>query len=70
MYDERTRHSRQVLEDVASRYGIAVLVPPVRKSIRFAEAPAQGRSILEHAPHSPGAEAYRELAAVLDGDLR
>ncbi|MBV8461724.1 MAG: ParA family protein [Acidimicrobiales bacterium] len=65
MYDDRTRHARHILEEVESRYGIPVLQPPVRKSIRFAEAPARGKSILQHAPDSPGAVAYRELAGVL-----
>ena len=67
MYDDRTRHARHILEEVESRYGIPVLQPPVRKSIRFAEAPALGKSILQHAPDSPGAAAYRELARVLLG---
>ena len=66
MYDDRTRHGRSMLEAVHERYGLEVLEPPVRKSIRFAEAPAQGRCILQHAPSSPGAEAYRSLAATLD----
>jgi len=65
MYDDRTKHARHVLEEVESRYGIPVLQPPVRKSIRFAEAPARGKSILQHAPTSPGAEAYRALARLL-----
>jgi chromosome partitioning protein len=62
MYDDRTKHARHILEEVESRYGIPVLQPPVRKSIRFAEAPARGKSILQHAPSSPGAVAYRDLA--------
>ena len=65
MYDDRTRHARHILEEVQARYGIPVLQPPVRKSIRFAEAPARGKSILQHAPSSPGAVAYRELARVI-----
>jgi chromosome partitioning protein len=65
MYDDRTRHSRHIIEEVEARYGIPVLQPPVRKSIRFAEAPARGKSILQHAPDSPGAQAYRALAASL-----
>ncbi len=65
MYDDRTRHSRHIIEEVEARYGIPVLQPPVRKSIRFAEAPARGKSILQHAPNSPGALAYRELARAL-----
>jgi chromosome partitioning protein len=70
MYDERTRHSRAVLDDVKERYGLPVFDPPVRKSIRFAEAPLSGRCILQHAPHSPGAEAYRAIARQLDADPR
>ena len=66
MYDERTKHGRQVLDDVRTRYGLEIIGPPVRKSIRFAEAPMQGKCILQHAPGSPGAEAYRAVAGALD----
>jgi len=68
MYDERTRHARSVLEDVKQRYDLPVFEPPVRKSIRFAEAPLRGLCILQHAPSSPGAEAYRAIARQLDAD--
>ena len=69
MYDGRTRHSRAILDDVRSRYGLNLLDPPIPKSVRFAEAPAQGRSILRHASSSAGAEAYRAIARTLHGDL-
>ncbi len=65
MFDGRTNHAKEVLADVGSRYGLPVLDPPIRKSIRFAEAPRDGRSILRFAPSHPGAEAYRELARQL-----
>jgi chromosome partitioning protein len=68
MYDERTRHGRAVLDDVKERYGLTVLDPPVKKSIRFAEAPQRGRCIIQHAPSSPGAEAYRAIARGLDAE--
>ena len=67
MYDGRTVHGRSVLEDIGKRYGLEVIGPPVRKSIRFAEAPEMSRCILQHAPGSQGAEAYRSIARVLDG---
>jgi chromosome partitioning protein len=67
MYDGRSRHAREVLGDVGSRYELEVLEPPVRKSIRFAEASQAGLSILSFAPTHPGAQAYRELAARIDG---
>jgi chromosome partitioning protein len=63
MYDGRTNHSRQVLAEVEERYGLPVFSPPVPKSVRFAEAPGLGLSVLQHAPSSPGATAYRALAS-------
>ena len=66
MYDGRTRHAREVLADIGNRYGVRMLEPPVRKSIRFAEATQAGRSIVSFAPSHPGAQAYRDLAAVIE----
>jgi chromosome partitioning protein len=65
MFDGRTRHSRELLADLEERYGVPLLGDPIPKSVRFAEAPGQGRSILTHAPRSAGAEAYRALARLL-----
>jgi chromosome partitioning protein len=65
MYDGRTNEGRRVLEEVSSRTGLTVLEPPIRRSVRFAEAPAAGRSIVEHSPKHAGAEAYRALARSL-----
>jgi len=42
-----------------------VIEPPIPKSIRFAEAPAAGRSILATSGSNKGAEAYRQVAANL-----
>jgi chromosome partitioning protein len=63
MYDGRTTHARRILGEVGERYGLRVFDPPVPKSVRFAEGPELGRSVLQHAPTSAGAEAYRSLAA-------
>jgi chromosome partitioning protein len=62
MFDGRTNHARAVLADVSDRYGLEVLEPPIPKSVRFAEAPAAGRSVLTTAGRTRGADAYRELA--------
>ena len=63
LHDGRSRHVREVLADVGERYGVPVLEPPIPRTIRFAEAPAVGRSILSTARKSKGAQAYREVAA-------
>ncbi|WP_110182673.1 ParA family protein [Nocardioides solisilvae] len=62
MYDGRTNHARTVLETISETYDLAVIEPPVPKTIKFAEAPAAGRSILATARTSKGAKAYREVA--------
>jgi len=65
LFDARTLHSRDVLEDVTDRYGLPVLEPPIGRSVRFAEAPAAGRSVLATAGRTKGAQAYRQHAEFL-----
>jgi chromosome partitioning protein len=65
LYDGRTTHARAVLDTIADTYSLDVLRPAIPKSIRFAEAPAIGHTILTTAPATPGAKAYRELASAL-----
>ncbi len=69
LYDGRSNHAREVLADVGERYGVPVLSPPIPKTIRFAEAPALGRSILATSRSSKGARAYRDVAAALAAAL-
>jgi chromosome partitioning protein len=65
LFDGRTNHARAVLDNISEAYGLEVVEPPIPKSIRFAEAPAAGRSILRTARGNKGARAYREVAANL-----
>jgi chromosome partitioning protein len=62
IYKARTLHSQEVLELVKQAYGQEVFPFYVKDSIRFAECPPAGRSILEYAGHTDGAKAYRQLA--------
>jgi chromosome partitioning protein len=68
MYDGRTSHARAVLADIVERYDVPVLDPPIARSVRFAEAPALGRSALATAPSLRGVEAYRVHARRLVAD--
>jgi len=65
LFDGRSNHAREVLADVGERYQLPVLEPPIPKTVRFAEAPAVGRSILTTARTSKGAQAYRDVATAL-----
>ncbi|KAA1251422.1 ParA family protein [Mycobacterium simiae] len=64
LYDSRTTHTRDVLLDVADRYGLPVLAPPIPRTVRFAEASASGSSVMAGRKNK-GAVAYRELAQAL-----
>jgi chromosome partitioning protein len=64
LYDPRTTHTRDVLLDVADRYEMPVLAPPIPRTVRFAEASASGSSVLAGRKNK-GAMAYRELAQAL-----
>jgi len=65
MYNTRTIHSREVLDEVRSIFGTKVFEVVIRESVRFAEAPVAQQSILEYDRKHPGAEAYRKLAEVI-----
>jgi chromosome partitioning protein len=68
MYDSRTLHSREALEILQENFGELVFQTRIRKTIRYAEAPVKGLSVLQYDPSGNAAEAYRELAReVLNG---
>jgi chromosome partitioning protein len=69
MFDGRTRLARQILTDVEERHRLRILPPPIPKSVRVAEAPGRGRSVLRHARSSKPALAYRELAASIEASV-
>jgi chromosome partitioning protein len=68
MYDSRTLHSREAVEILQENFGDLVFDTKIRKTVRYAEAPVKGTSVLKYDPSGSAAEAYRELAKeVLDG---
>jgi chromosome partitioning protein len=68
MLDSRTLHSREAIEILEENFGELVYKTRIRKTVRYAEAPVKGLSILKYDPTGSAAEAYRELAKeVLDG---
>jgi chromosome partitioning protein len=62
MYDGRTIHSREAVELLEKTYGSKLLKTTIRKTIRFAEAPVQGSSVLTYESNGKAANMYRELA--------
>jgi len=68
MYDGRTLHAREAIEILEEHFGDLVYKTRIRKTVRYAEAPVKGSSVLRYEPSGPAAQAYRDLAKeVLDG---
>lgn len=67
MYNKQTNLSRQIKEILEHNYGqnIKIFKTPVPKSIKVAEAPIEGLSILEYSPGNVVANAYRNLTEEL-----
>ncbi len=62
MYDPRTLHAKEVMARVREAFSRNLFDTVINKTIRFAEAPVAGESILSYASTSTGADAYRKLA--------
>jgi chromosome partitioning protein len=68
MFDGRTLHAREAVEILQENFGELVFATRIKKTVRYAEAPVKGSSILKYDPTGNAAEAYRELAKeVLNG---
>ena len=69
MYDKRLTHSREADEILRENFGDLVYSTRIRKTIRFAEAPVKGSSIIAYEPDGEAAALYRDLAKeVLSGE--
>jgi chromosome partitioning protein len=68
MFDRRTLHSREAIEILTENFGDLVFNTRIKKTIRYAEAPVKGQSVLAYDPAGDAAEMYRDLAKeVLNG---
>jgi chromosome partitioning protein len=61
MYDNRTRLSYEVWQEVSSHYPKKVFNTAIPRTIRLSEAPSFGKTIFEYDPRSMGAHAYLAL---------
>ena len=60
--DARTRHAREVVEQLRERNGNLVYQTVIRENIRLAEAPSFAQPITQYDSKSSGAADYRALA--------
>ena len=62
LVDARTVHAKEAIEILEENFGDRVFATRIRKTIRFAEAPVKGTSVLKYDPDGSAAESYRDLA--------
>jgi chromosome partitioning protein len=62
MVDTRTLHAKEALEILEENFGDRVFGARIKKTVRFAEAPVRGMSVLRYDPTGTAAAAYRQLA--------
>ena len=62
MYDRRNRLARQVVKEIQDHFPGHVFDSVVPRSVRLAEAPGFGKSILNFDSFSKGARAYKNIA--------
>lgn len=68
MFDSRTNLGQEVVAALKSNHDLHVFDPPIPKSVRVAEAPGRGLSVLAHASTSKPAGAYRRITEEVDHD--
>jgi chromosome partitioning protein len=62
MVDTRTLHAKEAIEILEENFGDRLFGARIKKTVRFAEAPVKGMSVLRYDPSGPAADAYRQLA--------
>ena len=54
MVDTRTLHAKEAIEILEENFGDRVFGARIRKTVRFAEAPVKGMSVLKYDPTGHG----------------
>src|SRR3954462_8376710 len=62
LVDSRTVHAKEAIEILEENFGDRVFASRIKKTVRFAEAPGKGMSVLKYDPDGTAAHAYRDLA--------
>lgn len=62
MYDRRTTHSKEVLQELRHTYGQLVYKTVIKRTIKLSDAVLDGRSIFDFRPGSDAAAAYQSLS--------
>jgi chromosome partitioning protein len=68
MVDTRTLHAQEAIALLEENFSGRVFRSRINRTVRFAEAPVKGMSVLKYEPDGTAAKAYRDLAMeVMEG---
>ena len=70
MYDQRTKLSQHVVDDVRGFFKDKVYNTIIPRNVKLSEAPSFGKPIGVYDPHCPGADTYRKLADEVLGNVK
>ena len=62
MHISRTIHAGEVVAELEASFGASLYETVIKRTIKFPEASRAGRTLLQYAKNSEGAQAYRRLA--------
>jgi chromosome partitioning protein len=62
MFDPRTLHSRNMLNQLNEEYGDSVFRSVIKLTVKFKDSSERGRPVTQYAPSSEAAELYRAVA--------
>jgi len=62
MFDSRTTHAREVLEELRLTYGAQMFETVIPHTVKLADAAMAGAPVISFNPQSPATEAYKQLA--------
>jgi chromosome partitioning protein len=68
LVDTRTVHAKEAIELLEENFGDRVFASRITKTVRFAEAPVKGMSVLKYDPDGKAAYSYRQLAKEVLGN--
>jgi len=70
MVDTRTLHAQEAIELLEENFQGRVFRSRINRTVRFAEAPVQGMSIMKYEPKGAAAKCYRDLAKEVMADVQ
>ena len=65
-FNMQTRIAKEIHSELQKNFGKDKIMPSIRNNVSLSEAPGHGKTVLEYAPKSHGADDYRDLANHID----